>query len=179
MELSQFRDVHPDWNLIASMEPDALEALLELTVTLMAIDEAYTAEERSAFAHALFDGRDVRLNPESIQRMEWNAEERLATTDDKTHGKFLKKAARKIKHEEQRIAALRMLAILAFYHKPTETEVDYLRGVGHAMGFDDMMIDDVLRAAWESRQGPVSTRVRERRQRGDRTERKYKSTFVW
>lgn len=167
MDIRQFSDVHPNWYVIRTLDADEIKALLDLCLTLMAVGSKFTPEQRSAFVHALLDDRGSNLSPETVQVMVWSAEDRLAQCDDKQLGKRLGEAAKTIKDDVKRIAAFRLLAIVGMAQGSSVTTLNLCQALGRGLGIDDQTSDNILRAAWESRQaalnGRAPMRARERR----------------
>ena len=152
MILRQYADVHPNWYIIRTLDRDEVRALLDLTLTLMSVSARFTPEERSAFVHELFDDRGSHLDPEGVQVMVWQAEDRLAQYDNKQLGKRLGKAAAAIRDDVKRIACMRLLAIVAMAKGTSVRELNFCHAVGYGFRLDEDTIQNILRAAWESQQ---------------------------
>lgn len=173
MELSSFEDVFPDWDVIESMDRPQLTGLIDLTTTLLAVDDELEAGRRSQIVHEIFDRFENAPSPEDVQRLQWNAEEQLATDPVDELEDDLLALAGAFDGDTQRVGVMRLLALLAFMTEPTTEQIEYLRATSEAMELDRKLTEDIARAAWETRQGPVDFRVRNRSGDAHRTD------FFW
>lgn len=154
MDLSHYRDVHPDWNLVEGLDQPQAEAALDLLVTATVLDGDLTDEELATLAEELSELPFVTSPDESRTLAEALETTRARIDSFEDHpnrfGEFVEEVGRQIQSRDVQLAVLRLLAIDITIDRPTEAQQEFYYAVGHEWDVDDDTLEDVLRTAWTS-----------------------------
>ncbi len=153
MTLVDYADVHPNWEIVESLDNTRSEAILELLATAALIDGDLTEAELETLAEQLlelpFAGVDqTTLLEEEIDR----SQARVRSFEDEAgrFREFLEETCAKITAEDVQLAALRLLAIDITVEAPTERQQEMYYATGRCWEVDYDTLEEILRSAWDS-----------------------------
>ncbi|MGM0557052.1 MAG: hypothetical protein ACQEVA_11785 [Myxococcota bacterium] len=153
-KLAYFKEVHPNWETIqnlGSMEAHAAIRLLATSLLvdgLLSDDELDTMQEEwHKFPFVQEAGEDITLDGALDE-----ANERVNTFRESPEelGEFLKDTCDHFSGDEVQLAVLRLVSIVLSVDGLTEAEIDFAYAVGHYMGLEPDITEDVVRSVWES-----------------------------
>lgn len=154
MDLSNYSDVHPDWNLIESLDQTQAEAALDLLATATLVDGVLTDEEFATLSEELAELPFVSAKDESRTLAEELEKTRARIQSFADHPnrfeEFIREVCDRIESRDIQLAVLRLLAIDVTLEKATESQQEFYYSVGHTWNFDDDTLEDLLKAAWTS-----------------------------
>lgn len=154
MNLEYFRDVHPNWEVIESVDEQEADALLDLMVLTVYTDDEISDEELAAlkeeWQHLPFVG-ETHSDAELAERMEETHAllNRVVQYPEMFRG-FMQGIADAITDEEMRMAAYRLVCIISSIDGFDESELELCEAVGTSFELDTDTMDNILRAVWES-----------------------------
>ncbi|QDG50228.1 hypothetical protein FIV42_05635 [Persicimonas caeni] len=154
MELEKYRDVHPNWHRVASLSQPQARATLKLLLAGVFLDGKLTSGELQALAETWQKLPFVQpaLSGESLEHLLAQTHDELEALleDPERFEGFIESVTEKFVDEENKLAVLRLLAIVLTEDGTDENEHALLYATGHHFGFEYDTVDDVVRAVWES-----------------------------
>ena len=165
MNLDDFRDVHPKWEIIEQLDREETAAVIDLLLTAVSIDETVTQDEIDVLAeewqHLSFI--DPEFTSAALHDRMRETHARIARMNESpdAYEQFLDDMAATIDDEDARFAVFRLVAIVSSADGFDERELDLCDALGIAFDFQPDTIDDILRAVWESREKAVDTHAGE------------------
>lgn len=154
MRLKKFQNVHPDWEVVRSLEHDEMMATLDLLITAMLLDGRITDAERETLVDELArlpSATDALSGPQ-LRQMVLDCEAEMRGMDSTDFGEHLDRTCSRIEGDAKRQAVLRLVAILAVADGFSEEEFDLCRAIGERFDMSDDRVEEILRATWEERQ---------------------------
>lgn len=153
MNLSHYEDVHPNWNLIRSLDQTQSEAALDLLTTATLVDGDLTTEEFDTLSDELQQlpfvaGARETVFPEELEKTVSRIRSFEQSPD--RFEEFLRETCSKITSDEIQMSVLRLLAIDITLEEPTEAQQDLFYATGLQWDYDYDTLEHVLKAAWES-----------------------------
>lgn len=163
MRLTQFADVHPDWDIVRSFDTIETKTVLELLVTTMLLDGRITRSERETLIDefARLPVGSATVDSETVKHMIRTTRGRMEEIRRKPEkfGPYLDRMCSAITDRGKAIATMRLVAMMAMSDGARESEIDFCRAVGSRLRLTEDTVEDIIRATWESRQRYVSDRV--------------------
>jgi hypothetical protein len=153
MALPEYADVHPNWEIVESLDTVQSEAILDLLATATLVDGDLTDAEFETLAEELvelpFVGADkTTLLADEIDRTQSRVES--FEKQPERFDEFIEQTCSKVDSEDIQLAALRLLAIDITVDEPTERQQELYYAAGRAWELDFDTLEDLLRSAWDS-----------------------------
>lgn len=153
MALQQYTDVHPNWEIVESLDTPQSEAILDLLTTATLIDGDLTEAELETLAEELVELPFVGVQKSTLLEDELaRSQSRVESFEEapERFDDFIEQTCSRIDSEDAQLAALRLLAIDITIDEPTERQQDLYYAAGLAWELDVDTIQDILRSAWDS-----------------------------
>lgn len=161
MNLEYFRDVHPNWDLIANLDEEKATAVLDLLLLTVYIDEKLTAEEVKLLTEEWEYLPFVKIGDHeaNLKRrlMETHSFIKRITDSPKLFEDFLEDITETFDDQDLEIAVFRLVAIVASADGFDERELELCDALGASFGLKVDTINDILRSVWESHEKAVDT----------------------
>lgn len=153
MALHAYADVHPNWEIVESLDTPQSEAILDLLATATLIDGDLTDAEVETLAEELVELPFVGADKTALLEDELDRSQSRVESFEKhpeRFDEFIEQTCSKIDSEEVQLAALRLLAIDITVDEPTERQQELYYATGRAWGIDFDTLEELLRSAWDS-----------------------------
>lgn len=156
MNLESFKNVHPDWEPIQSLDEEQAIAVLELLQLALYIDDELTRNEIEILTEEWLELPHVQPPPDAAEVFDqmidtYSTVQSMRETPKKFDA-FLDRNANAIDDEDARFAVFRLVAIAALADGFGEDELEFCIALGDAFDIDVDTVQDVLRSTWEAYQ---------------------------
>jgi hypothetical protein len=153
--LTVFEDVHPNWEVVASLTSDAAEAALDLMLMATYINNELTADEvevlTEEWAELPFVGAPEDADELVDRLLDTHSSIRRVSENPDLFDEFIDDAVGRIESEDAQMAVFRLVAIVAAADGLDEREADLCMAFGRRIGLERDTVDDILRSIWASR----------------------------
>ena len=153
--LSIFEDVHPNWEVVASLDADSAEAALDLMLLATYINDELTADEvevlTEEWAELPFVGAPENANELADRLLDTHSAVRRISDNPELFDEFMDDAVGRIDSDDAQMAIFRLVAIVATADGLDEREADLCMALGRRVGLERDTVDEILRSIWASR----------------------------
>jgi hypothetical protein len=153
--LAMFEDVHPNWDVVASLDSESAEAALDLMLLATYINQELTADEvevlTEEWAELPFVGAPEDANELADRLLDTHSSIRRVSENPDLFNEFMDDAVDRIGSEDAQMAIFRLVAIVATADGLDEREADLCMALGRRIGLERDTVNDILRSIWASR----------------------------
>jgi hypothetical protein len=158
--LSIFEDVHPNWDVVASLDSESAEAALDLMLVATYINQELTADEvevlTEQWAELPFVGAPEDANELADRLLDTHSSIRRVSENPDLFDEFMDDAVERIGSEDAQMAIFRLVAIVASADGLDEREADLCMALGRRIGLERDTVDEIVRSVWASRHEAAS-----------------------
>jgi hypothetical protein len=159
MDFNDFRDVHPNWEVIESLDRDESQVTLDLLLMAVYLDEQLTAEEVEVLTEEWKQLPFVGPPESAAQLAEHMFETHASLNEIVDHPPlfrdFVVEAADEIGGEDKKIAIFRLVAMAALADQTTERALAFCYALGYELELELDTVEHLLRSIWESHESTV------------------------